>query len=125
MQWTEFSAVLKPSLISGVGVFAAHEIPAGVRVFPKFAPMIRKVADVPSEFISYCILINKDECLSPQEFDHMELGWYLNHSNNPNVAKRADGNLYTLRKIEDGEEILVNYNQYNESQDLKDSCCKN
>ena len=124
MQWTEFSVFLKPSLISGVGVFTALELSAGVRVFPKFAPKIRKVADVPSEFIGYCILINDNECLSPQEFDHMEIGWYLNHSNNPNVERRANGNLYTIRKIEAGEEILVDYNQYKEPEDLKDPCCK-
>ncbi len=54
----------------------------------------------------------------------MEIGWYLNHSNNPNVERRADGNLYTIRKIEAGEEILVDYNQYKEPEDLKDPCCK-
>ncbi len=45
--------------------------------------------------------------------------------NQPNVEGRADGNLYTIRNIEIGEEFLVDYNQYNEPENLKDPCYKN
>ncbi len=124
MQWTEFSAILKPSEISGVGVFTTHELKAGTQVLPKFNPKIRKTNAIPHEFIHFCIFLNEEECLCPEQFDQMEIGWYLNHSNFPNVERKSDGNLYALRDIGAGEEILMDYNQFDEPENLKDPCCE-
>ena len=124
MKWTEFSAILKPSTISGVGVFAVHEMPVGMQILPKYKAKKANISDIPAEFLSYCILLNGKECLRPEEFDHMEIGWYLNHSDNPNVEKRLDGNLYTIQVIKAGEEILINYNQFEEPENLKETYLK-
>ena len=118
--WSEFSAILKPSTIAGIGVFAVYDIEVSVQVLPKFHPRESKISDIPAEFLNYCIFLDDEKCLCPKEFDRMEIGWYLNHSKNPNVEKRADGNLYTIRAIKAGEEILIDYNQFNEPESLKE-----
>lgn len=118
--WSEFSAILKPSPISGIGVFAAQNMGISELVLPKFSPREEKINNIPTEFLGYCIFLDEEKCLCPKEFDHMEIGWYLNHSKNPNVEKRADGNLYTIRAIEAGEEILIDYNQFEEPDHLKE-----
>ncbi|MES2122317.1 MAG: SET domain-containing protein-lysine N-methyltransferase [Chlamydiota bacterium] len=122
--WSEFSAILKPSTISGIGVFAIHDIDIGVQVLPKFSPREAKISDIPAEFLSYCISLDDEKCLCPKEFDRMEIGWYLNHSKNPNVEKRADGNVYTIMAIKAGEEILIDYNQFGEPENLKEPYMK-
>jgi SET domain-containing protein len=118
--WSEFSAILKPSAISGIGVFASRDIAMNKQVFPKFYPKEAKICDIPPEFLAFCIFLDDKKCLCPKDFDHMEIGWYLNHSKNPNVEKRADGNVYTIRFIKAGEEILIDYDQFNEPENLKE-----
>ncbi|MGD9152307.1 MAG: SET domain-containing protein [Gammaproteobacteria bacterium] len=121
----EFSFILKPSPIRKVGVFATHDIPAGTRVFADFSPRKMKIKDVPAEFRSYCVFINKDECSCPERFDRMEIVWYINHSDKPNVTKTPEPyRLVTTRDIRAGEEILINFNEYNEPEHLKESYYK-
>lgn len=75
MQWSEFSFVLKPSTLGGLGVFATHDIAKGSLLFNQnFEIRIMKVKDVPSALINYCIYISDDECLCPERFDRMEIG---------------------------------------------------
>ncbi len=90
MSWSEFSFILKPSPLGGVGVFAIHDIPVGTQVFSPTVSVKRvlKVKDVPAELLKYCIYINDEECFAPERFDRMEIGWYLNHSATPNSAKK-------------------------------------
>lgn len=122
--WSEFSAILKLSAISGIGVFAVYDIDENVQVLPKFFPREAKISDIPAEFLNYCIFLDDEKCLCPKEFDRMEIGWYLNHSKEPNIEKRADGNVYTIRAIKAGEEILIDYNQFGEPDSLKDPYVK-
>lgn len=121
---TEFSFVLKPSAIGGVGVFATHAIPEKTVLFSgKSHSIKRKTKDIPSDFIKYCIFLNDDECLCPERFDHMKIGWYINHSNDPNITKNTDS-LISIRNIQAGEEILINYNDLNEPEHLKEAYYK-
>jgi SET domain-containing protein len=122
---TEFSFILKPSAVRGIGVFATHDIPAGTRVFADFTPRKMNIKDVPPEFRSYCVFINNDECFCPERFDRMEIIWYINHSDKPNVTKTPEPHrLVTLRKINAGEEILMDFNEYKEPEHLKESYYK-
>jgi uncharacterized protein len=119
---TEFSFVLKPSTLGGIGVYAAHDIPEGMHLFHgNFSSRKMKTKEVPSEFLKYCIFVNDEECICPERFDRMEVGWYLNHSHNPNIAKRPEIGVIALRDIKAGEEILIDYNQLNEPEHLKES----
>lgn len=121
-QWTEFSCILKPSSLGGIGVFATHDIAQGTRVFTgDFSPRKTKIKELPPEFLKYCMLINDEECWCPERFDRMEIGWYLNHSDHPNIKKVSDDNIFALKDIQEGDEILIDYNDLNEPQHLKES----
>ncbi|CRX39215.1 SET domain-containing protein-lysine N-methyltransferase [Estrella lausannensis] len=118
---SEFSFMLKPSSIGGVGVFATHDLSEGAEVFTgTFSPKKMKLEDVPGPLRQYCIYINDEECLCPEKFDRMEIDWFVNHSNTPNVAKTPEGKVFTLRKIKAGEEIVCDYNLLNEPDHLKE-----
>jgi SET domain-containing protein len=64
-----------------------------------------------------------DECLCPQQFDRMEIGWYINHSSRPNIAKKSVVSnakavrgskkriIHAIREIKAGDEILMDYNR--------------
>lgn len=121
MEWSEFSFVLKPSPVGGVGVFAAHDISTGTQLFKRFtATRTVNVKDVPAEFLKYCIYISDDECICPEQFDRMEIGWYLNHSEEPNLLKLAEDVVIAKRDIKAGEELFIDYNQLNEPEHLKE-----
>lgn len=151
MKWTEFSFILKPSTLSGIGVFATHDIPLGTVLFNQNIRSnlrVLKIKDVPAEAIQYCIYINDEECLCPERFDRMEICWYLNHSADPNIAKkvpqhrygsqdtsafkdaqdfydRRDKNpFYAIKDIKAGDEILIDYNELNEPEHLQEDYFK-
>ena len=120
MEWTEFSCELKPASGDSVGVFATHDIPAGTLLFnnPKghIIRILRK-SDIPQNFLEYCIQVNDDEYLCPERFDRMEMGWYINYYDEPNIAVKKDvkkdsnnviaPHLYATKDIKAGEEILI------------------
>lgn len=132
MEWSEFSFMLKPSTLGGVGVFAVHDIPAGTPLFrTDHRSRTFQTKDVDPEFVKFCIFIDDETCRGPERFDRMEIGWYVNHSATPNVAKQeADQNLtlferkkydlYTTKDIKAGDEIVIDYNYLNEPEHLKE-----
>lgn len=125
MKCTEFSFILRPSAVGGIGIFATHDIPVGTQVFSsKFSPRKTNPKDVPYEFIKYCVFLNDDECFCPERFDHMEIRWYLNHSEKPNISKTSEGHLISIIDIQAGDEILIDYNTLNEPEHLKDAYYK-
>lgn len=117
---TEFSFILKPSKF-GVGVFATHDIKAGayLRLFDMGHnnTVLRGEKDIPEIFRGYCI--ERGEYIScPKDFGHMEIGWYLNHSKEPN-AFHIDYNYFALRDILAGEEILIDYDTLEEPEEAR------
>ena len=117
---TELSLMLKPSSINGIGVFAVHDIAKNTQfVYCDFVMRKLLIKDVPKEFIHYCILMNDTECLAPERFDRMEVGWYLNHSDKANIKKISEKDVIAIEDIKAGEEILMNYNELNEPEHLK------
>lgn len=128
--FSEFSLILKPSPISGIGVFATHDIAAGTSLLrPEHCDTVRtlKIEEVPAEFLKYCVMINALECTGPRQFDHMEIGWYLNHSAHPNIAAEGSDGYYSFKAIRDikaGEEILLDYNDLGEVATLKEEFYK-
>ena len=119
MKWSEFSCVIKPSPLGGVGVFATQDIPKNTLLFTNpFKIRLLKSKDVSAEFMQYCARINDEDLLGPERFDRMEIGWYINHSFEPNVARdpaeyspeeihnEKARSFYAIRDIRAGEEIL-------------------
>jgi len=120
-KWTEFTFILQPSPLGGIGVFTTHDIPMGTRLFSgRFSPRQMKSADVPDAFRKYCVYLNDEECLSPKRFDRMEIDWYLNHSHQPNIQKHPDDYMIASRDIRKNEEILIDYNDFGEPEHLKE-----
>ena len=60
-------------------------------------------------------IIKNDKYGSPRNFDLLTTSWYLNHSDNPNVAADKHYRFYALRDIKEGEELTVNYRTYSET----------
>jgi SET domain-containing protein len=123
--WTEFTFILQPSALGGLGVFTTHPISKGTRLFSgTYVSRTMKIADVPAAFKKYCIFLNDEECLCPERFDRMEIGWYINHSHQPNIQKNTDKYVVAVCDIKQGEEILIDYNYLNEPEHLKEDYYK-
>ncbi len=122
METDEFSFVLKPGKY-GIGVHAVVDITAGAKLnmFGKNeqAPRTIDKDQVPVELSGLCIDLGENKLLCPNDFTKIELGWFLNHSNDPN-AEHKNLIWYAKRDISKGEEILIDYNSLDEPEDLKD-----
>lgn len=116
----QFSFILKPSEY-GVGVFATHDIQSGthLRLFvdeetTKHESVVLEKNKVPEIFRGHC-LDRGDTLICPPDFGVLPIGWYVNHSAQPNAAPGQNPNThrryrwYALRNIKAGEEILFNY----------------
>lgn len=107
--------ILKPSKVQGVGCFTDKPIKKG------------KLADIwePSDckFVSYRngkknINMCETYCVSvkggyscPVDFRRMSVGWYLNHSDKPNLASSDGDNYYATKNIRKGEELTIDYSK--------------
>lgn len=58
--------------------------------------------------------------ICPQDFGAMAIGWYMNHSKNAN-ATHKDYYWEAARNIEEGEEILIDYNLFGEPEESKEN----
>lgn len=120
-EWSEFSAILKPSPIEGVGVFAAHDIKAGTKLFTVEYPEVEAhISEVPSPFLKFCPFVDNDHVLRPERFDTIGIVWFINHSFNPNIILDAEGDFSAARDILQGEELLKDYNILEEPEHLKE-----
>jgi hypothetical protein len=111
-EWSEFTAILKPSKIqnAGVGVFATHDIKKGTILFSSVNKMIIGLSDnVPEAFQKYIIDIDEEACWRPEKFDEMDISYYINHSLDANISLFNSRGHITLRDIYEGEEFLENY----------------
>ena len=117
---------LKPSKIEGVGIFAVRDIPKGINPFNgtkkqnwhKFH--ISELKSLNKELmplIDSFFVIHKDGnvYISDSCLNGMDISYYLNNSDKPNIKTIDDGeNFKTLRKIKKGEELTVSYATYDE-----------
>jgi hypothetical protein len=122
----EFSLMLGSSGITGagIGVFAMRDIAAGSRLDlfpPGYMSRRRHESEIPRHFLKYCEAEENERWRTPDDFNRMEIGWYMNHSFEPNAYRREADEFYALRDIVAGEEILVDYNEFNEPDDKKDA----
>lgn len=110
---------LKPSLIenAGVGVFAIDAIPFGVDPFPgsetNITIMSNDAYNLLSEEKQKMI---RDFCYNHHgnwrvpDFNKIDISWYVNSSENPNLSFDSEtGNYTTLREIKVGEELTYDY----------------
>ncbi len=114
----EFSFLLKPSPIAGVGVFVTHPIKKGTRllVFSGAAPTRKikmseaKKNPVLAKFVEFFAVASGGWVYCPANFSAMPVGWYLNHSDKSNAHHDEGYRYYASRDINEGEEVTINYN---------------
>jgi hypothetical protein len=123
------SFILKPSTIngSGVGVFALHDIVEGtyMELFrDDFEEEVRDVKDVPTELQAYCIWREDGKVDCPKMFNRMDIGNYLNHSENWNLKYEKGKGYFAARDIKAGDELFANYRDLGEPEDQREEYYK-
>jgi hypothetical protein len=106
----------------GIGVFAIRDIPAGANVFAGDDNEMREIdpndligiePEIKKLYCDFCVF--KDgKIKGPTNFNNLTVGWYLNHSDEPNVLCGSDYDFFTARDIKKGEELTVNYSTYDD-----------
>jgi len=116
------------SKIHGIGVFAITTIPKDTYIFKDDHSSVVWVSeteinfsDLPAYFQNFyndfCIIKVKNNIKyygCPSGFNQLTISWYLNHSEMPNTACDTKFCFYTLREINIGEELTVDYTTFNE-----------
>ena len=114
----ETSFILRPSLIAdGVGVFVTHGVKKGtlLSLFPDMGTRVMtyesylKLSCRSQKFLDVFGVSMENGFSYPSSFSQMSIGWYLNHSFEPNAHHDEQYNYYALRDIEGGEEVVINY----------------
>jgi SET domain-containing protein len=113
------------SHVHGIGVLAIRDIAEGVNVFGilRCIPTVnvnkndikRLPHDIQKFYLDFCVW-RGDIIHCPQNFNEMNIAWYLNHSDNPNVKAEMNEEIcfVSLRPIEKGEELLVDYRTFSD-----------
>jgi SET domain-containing protein len=118
------------SPVHGIGVFAIRAIPKGTNPLHsrvkykeiKFthAEIKKLPRGVRKEIEIFCYYDDKEVLVPEIGMNSMNMAIYLNHSKEPNVRYRKNGQLKTLRGIQAGEELFLDYDQsYGEKHTFK------
>ena len=112
------------SSIHGIGVFAICNIEKNILLFENdntemiwidvnntigISDKLKKMYE------DFCVLKDKGAKYGcPTNFNQLTMAWYMNHSDTPNVDIDENYDFRTLRDIEDGEELTINYKTFSE-----------
>lgn len=113
-------ARIGPSRIHGVGAIAVRRIPKGSLVFrgeDERAVWVARsaVKKLPAELRSLYEdfgMVDGKRLGVPANLNRLSVGWYVNHSDDPNVAAGEDGRFRALRRIDAGEELTADYRTF-------------
>ena len=113
-------AILKPSPLHGIGVFAITAIQKGERKI--FSDHESEWIEVSKEEVdalpqharslveNHCLFNETHYYIPEYGFKIFDLAVYLNHSDQPNLISVNDGEFFeAIRDIEAGEELLIDY----------------
>jgi SET domain-containing protein len=113
-------ARIGPSRIHGVGVRAIRDIPAGTLVFlgeserivwMKRAEVRRMPTAIRALYEDFG-MVDGEHIGVPPTLNMLSVGWYVNHSDRPNVEAGDDGRFRALRRIRKGEELTADYRTF-------------
>ncbi len=104
----------------GVGVRAIRDVPAGTYVFGGESERVVWVSRAAVRRLPAAIrqlyedfgMVSGERIGVPPSLNMLSVGWYLNHSDRPNVEADADGRFRTLRRIRKGEELTADYRTF-------------
>jgi SET domain-containing protein len=110
---------LKKSTIeeAGIGVFSTSHIKEGEKINTLFSESdVRWVSHEEYEKLKVSselkdnFAIQYDEGYSmPADFNRISVGWYLNHSESPNLHFDEEYEYFASRDIHPGEELFIDY----------------
>ena len=105
-----------------------HDVAEGtyMEVFlDDFEEEIRSKEDVPEELQSFCLGQKDGKLLCPKYFNSLDIGNYLNHSENANLRYEKGKGYFAARDIQAGEELFANYKELGEPEDSYENYIKN
>jgi SET domain-containing protein len=113
-------ARIGPSRIHGVGVRAIRAIPAGALVFRgeservvwRSRAAVRRMAPAIRALYEDFGMVSGGKIGVPPSLNMLSVGWYVNHSDRPNVEAGDDGRFRALRRIRAGEELTADYRTF-------------
>ena len=116
----------KKSDIHGVGIFAIRDIPKDIDPFhtihqEEYIEFSKNELehlsdDVKKMIHDYCAEEDGKVWIPKYGFTTVQVERFLNHSKTPNVATTDDGTKFiTMRVIKKGEELLADYEHYDEN----------
>lgn len=107
----------------GVGVFAIRDIPEATKLFvgdigetvqlPVSDVDGLEDAELRRMYYDFCP-VKDGRFIAPVDFNQMTMGWYLNHSDDPNVEVDDRIHFVAARLIRMGEELTANYTTYSQ-----------
>jgi SET domain-containing protein len=109
----ELFIVLKPSGIHGVGVFTDRKIRKGEYLKIWLQNDWKYLREPKGRLKKMCIhfgVRHEGGWYSvPKYFVRPSIGWYLNHSDKPNMKITKSGRVYALQNIKSGIELTIDY----------------
>ncbi len=116
----ETFAALSPSSVHGIGVVAIQKIPKGTRNIFSTSPIqwellsFNEVEQLPvhSKYLveNFCLFSDTHYYVPQQGFKVMDLCYYLNHSDIPNLISVNEGEYFeAIVDIEPGTELVIDY----------------
>ena len=103
-----------------MGVRAIRDIPAGTLVFRGESERVvwvsraavRRLPPALRQLYEDFGMVWGDRIAVPPTLNMLSVGWYVNHSDRPNVEADEDGRFRTLRRIRKGEELTADYRTF-------------
>ena len=89
----------------GKGVYAERRIEPGELVW-EYAGGEKWIKEIPRELWQHCFQVDYDRYVVPETGS---VGWFLNHSCEPNCVIMGRTKVVALRRIEPGEEVTFDY----------------
>jgi len=108
------------SRVHGVGVLAIRDIPTGTLVFRGESEVVAWLSRAAVRRLTPAIrslyeefgMLWGDRIGVPPSLNMLSVGWYVNHSDRPNVVADERGRFRTLRRIRRGEELTADYRTF-------------
>ncbi len=113
-------ARIGPSPLHGVGVIAVVDIPAAALVFAGEderavwvrRSYVRRLPRAVRALYEDFGMVDGAWLGVPKNLNRLSVGWYVNHSESPNLVAGDDGRFRTLRRIRAGEELTADYRTF-------------
>jgi hypothetical protein len=106
----------------GIGVFAILDIPESTNVFAGDTNKVREIdkndmtyvqPEIRQLYEDFCVW-KEGKIKGPTNFNNLTVGWYLNHSDAPNVKFNDEFDFIATRLIKKGEELTADYRTYDD-----------